>query len=299
MTRLDYSLLPERITTDLQNQVNKVVSASSVFFRLFARRKDPDSAAHKIEIKRYDAQRKMQDLYGVRIALYFKDDIPICKKLIENHFHVVEITEDIEGLSNFSPVRLNYVCKLPDDLKNDIDGSFWSQHPIDDTFEIQIRTVFSEGWHEIEHDLRYKCKGDWDAHQEESRTLNGLLATLETCDWSIISLFDQLSYQNYLNSQWEAMIRNKLRIRIKQDPINEELKAVLNGDKRIGKDLFKMNREDFIMALASKPLVTVPKSYDNLIYIANCLNTQNEAILHITPGIIRDNTAALIERAAS
>lgn len=27
---------------------------------------------------------------------------------------------------------------------------------IDDTFEVQVRTNSFEGWHEIEHDLRYK-----------------------------------------------------------------------------------------------------------------------------------------------
>lgn len=32
---------------------------------------------------------------------------------------------------------------------------------IDDTFEIQIKTMFFEGWHEIEHDMRYKGEELW------------------------------------------------------------------------------------------------------------------------------------------
>ncbi|MBK7959276.1 MAG: hypothetical protein IPK03_14995 [Bacteroidetes bacterium] len=27
---------------------------------------------------------------------------------------------------------------------------------VDSTFEVQLRTILSEGWHEIDHDLRYK-----------------------------------------------------------------------------------------------------------------------------------------------
>lgn len=45
----------------------------------------------------------------------------------------------------------------------------------DATYEIQFRTTLSEGWHEIDHALRYKCKTDWDKHEDEERAFNGIL----------------------------------------------------------------------------------------------------------------------------
>lgn len=68
---------------------------------------------------------------------------------------------------------------------------------IDETYEIQIRTILSEGWHEVEHDLRYKCKEEWNNFQEESRLLNGIYATLESSEWAMLTLFEKLSYSQY------------------------------------------------------------------------------------------------------
>ena len=164
-----------------------------------------------------------------------------------------------------------------------ITNDFWNQYPIDDTFEIQIRTVFSEGWHEIEHDLRYKCKEDWKDDVEMSRALNGIFATLETCDWSIISLFDKLSYQKYISNSWEAMLRNKLRIRISDNAINPDLRKILDNKKEIAKGLYKLDREEFILLMSNKPFSAFPKTYDNIIYIANMYYWHDSEITSLTP----------------
>lgn len=121
-------------------------------------------------------------------------------------------------------MRLNYICRLPADIKDLFSPVFFERCPIDDTFELQIRTVFSEGWHEIEHDLRYKCKEDWDDEDELWRTMNGIFATLETCDWSILALFDQLTYKMYMASNWEGMLRNKYRIRFATGSLCDDIK---------------------------------------------------------------------------
>ena len=88
--------------------------------------------------------------------------------------------------------------------------------PIDTTFEIQFRTVFFEGWHEIEHDMRYKSllsdNEFWRGSEELSRILNCILANLELSDWSLVQLFEQLSYNHYKNANWELMLKSKFRI---------------------------------------------------------------------------------------
>ena len=77
------------------------------------------------------------------------------------------------------------------------------------TFEVQIRTTFSEGWHEVDHEVRYKHKEAWEQHYEFSRELNGIYATLEVCDRSMVNLLERLAYRNYKNMEIEAMVRHK------------------------------------------------------------------------------------------
>lgn len=279
--------LPSSITSDLQKQIIRVMDASAMFNRIFVRIKSKDSAQCKIKKKGYDETKKMQDLIGVRIVLYFKDDITICRKLLEREFQVVDVTEDIENETEFAPTRLNYVCKLPPEIKSQIVSDFWESVPIDDTFEIQIRTIFSEGWHEVEHDLRYKCKEDWENENDMSRVLNGIFATLETCDWSILSLFDKLAYKNYQSKKWEAMLRNKLRIRMKGNKLNDNIRKVFENDKNTSKRFFRIDREKFVFQLASKRICNIPKTIDNIVYIANFMYVHNEEIDSITPSIIK------------
>lgn len=281
-------LLPSSITSELQRQITSFMDASAMFYRIFVRMKSKDSAKSKIEKKGYDETKKMQDLFGVRIVLYFKDDITICRKLLEREFQVVDISEDVEKETVFAPTRLNYVCKLPLQIKSQIMSDFWERVPIDDTFEIQIRTIFSEGWHEVEHDLRYKCKEDWENENEMSRALNGIFATLETCDWSILSLFDKLAYKNYQSQKWEAMLRNKFRIRIKGDKINESIRKVFENDKNIIKRFFRIDREEFVFQLSSRKISSIPKTIDNIVYIANNMFVHNEELDSITPKIIKN-----------
>lgn len=180
--------IPYAIVIDLEDGLKNLFDKCGLYYRIFSRCKSPESTVKKVEIKGYSVEGKhMQDLIGVRIALYFKDDIDICTKIIQENYHVVEIVYDKETSDKFCPTRLNIVCQLPDSIADLFDNEIW-KFPIDRTFEIQVRTIFSEGWHEVEHDLRYKNQDDWIDHIDLSRNLNGVYATLETCDWAIINM---------------------------------------------------------------------------------------------------------------
>ena len=121
-----------------------------------------------------------------------------------------------------------------------------------------------------------------------SRALNGIFATLETCDWSILSLFDKLAYKNYQSQKWEAMLRNKFRIRIKGDKINESIRKVFENDKNIIKRFFRIDREEFVFQLSSRKISSIPKTIDNIVYIANNMFVHNEELDSITPEIIKN-----------
>ncbi|MFV0581334.1 MAG: hypothetical protein ACK5N4_04745 [Parabacteroides gordonii] len=75
---------------------------------------------------------------------------------------MIDLEHDKMDIANFNPERINMVCRLQNEQlkefntwKNRYNESF---KRIDSTFEIQVRTTLSEGWHEIEHNMRYKCK---------------------------------------------------------------------------------------------------------------------------------------------
>lgn len=289
----EISSLPINIEKELQKKVSLVMDRSHLFYRVFVRTKRAASVEHKfigheLDGKAYGSDRKMQDIVGARIALYFKDDIDICRKLIEDNFTVVDRSITKEDKTNFEPMRLNYVCRLPQDVKDLFTSEFFEKYPIDDTFELQIRTVFSEGWHEIEHDLRYKCKDDWNGEEELWRTMNGIFATLETCDWSILALLDQLTYRMYKSSNWEGMLRNKFRIRFEAENLSYKLKNIFSNNKIIAKEFLKLDRERLMQEISSKRWSRITKTMNNIVYIVNIAYINNDDIKAITPEYIWD-----------
>ena len=78
--------LPPTVMRDLEKQISDVMAQSGLFCRVFSRQKSGTSAVKKITAKKkvQGEDYKMQDLFGVRIALYFKDDIQVCREIIYN-----------------------------------------------------------------------------------------------------------------------------------------------------------------------------------------------------------------------
>ena len=229
----------------------------------------------------------MQDLIGIRIALYFKDDIDICIEILKSNYTVIEMVRDEEKSDIFSPMRLNLVCQMPENVSDALSSDLW-EFPIDKTFEIQVRTIFSEGWHEVEQDLRYKNKSDWADHVDLSRNLNGILATLETCDWAIINVLDRLAYQKYKNQDWEAKMRNHLRMHLENTPLSSAILTLLNKDNNLAKEFFRVDRKFILLQLSSEKMFMLPKRLDNIIYFANELIIKDSRITALIPEKLRE-----------
>ena len=228
----------------------------------------------------------MQDLIGIRIVLYFKSDIKLCEKLINQHFDVLDISKDKELTDKFCPQRINYVCSLPEDVVNEFDPIIWT-YPIDKSFEVQIRTIFSEGWHEIEHDFRYKCEDEWKESLDLSRTLNGVFATLENCDWTIENLLRELAYKHYKNKEWIPMLKNILKMRIIDEGNMEKIVDCFNRDNTIAKMFLRMNREEFLVFISDSEN-TLPMKLSTIVYLVNLVEVKNKELLKNTPKLLLD-----------
>jgi len=240
------------IERELKDQIEQKLGRIGIYFHIFARVKSPHSLCQKLVNKDKEYQKKnkkLQDIIGIRIVLYYVDDIPVCQKIIESLFHIREEDSAIDTpkIDEFRPIRLNLICDIPngeEDYIKRIPVKLWQDYRIDKTFEVQIRTIFSEGWHEVDHDIRYKHKQEWENpnYYDFNRKLNGVHATLEVCDNTIISVLESLAYQCYKEGKIIEMFRYKLRIRMKNEEIRQELRTLLEEDKELLKKLVLVSK---------------------------------------------------------
>lgn len=286
-TQLDrlYSVIINNPEKDIENIICKKLDKCGIMYRSFSRTKEKESVKEKIEKKRGIYLRdgkKMQDLVGIRIVLYFRDDIDICINILENLFDVDNYEYDKLDIETFKPQRINYVFKTPVDIMK-IPDNISNDCLIDNTFEVQIRTIFSEGWHEVEHDIRYKFWNEWKTVPDLSRELNGILAVLEICDSNIMLICEQLAYKKYKEKDWDSMIRNKYRLKFSHQRLDEKLSRILSRNPKLAKKILRFEREKLIYYFADN---TTPRNCNNVVYIINEIQLHNKSIADMTPEVI-------------
>ncbi|ASG63019.1 hypothetical protein CEW81_07275 [Kluyvera genomosp. 3] len=116
-------------------------------FRLFSRNKDTQSLSKKLENPKYGETHKIQDALGIRIALYFNDDVELVHGILNEIFTEREKDHsiDIMKAAEFSAVRYNIIYELPPSLLEKEYSYLKFSDKIDSTFELQIRSILSEG----------------------------------------------------------------------------------------------------------------------------------------------------------
>ena len=245
----------EGIGERLEEDIAGILNRAGVYFRIFNRAKTPSSIVWKLEKGRYgfgENEKKLQDLVGLRVVVYYNDDMEIVRTILEETFcregewSETHITEE-----EFKASKLNGVFRIPDEYQRIYNGDL-SCVPADMTFEVQLRTISFEGWHEIEHDMRYKSphgEDFWRNNEDLSRTLNCILANLELCDWSTVSVFNQLADYHFEAGNWEMMMKGKFRLRFSMQPLSSELVAFLDENPCVAKCLYRCSRDEVIFAL--------------------------------------------------
>ena len=281
---------------------------AGVFYRVFARGKSVDSIRQKLAHKRekyISKNEKMQDIIGIRIVFYFIEDVWIYYNYLKtkttyvgesnSELELLDIPE-IGPLKNtidkvFMPQRLNLIFKISNEqyskeLLGDLESELSDEDIklIDNTYEVQLRTVLSEGWHEVEHDLRYKSIDEnwWNYCVYESRMLNGIYASLETNDRAMEHLFSNIAYKNYKQGDWDAMLRNHFRIRIQIGKLSEDLIELLNNNHKIAKNILKFERSNLFNVLQSLTL-PLPLTLNNIVFLINRLEFNDDNIKGLEP----------------
>lgn len=276
------------IAEEIRREVELQLTAGGLLCRVFGRGKSNYSLESKLEKgkDKYNINGKLiQDSIGIRVVLYFSDDIEVARSVISNKFRIRESDSTIdtpEG-DEFSVTRYNLIYEIPENQEILMSREIGNQ-PIDRTFEVQIRSVLSEGWHEVEHDLRYKQKEYWIGSDDLSRALNGIVATLETSEWGMRKIFDDIAYRHYKQKNWGAMVLLKLRMRLSPE-LDSRLIDIINAEPEIGKKLLRINRALIIEKFATKT-PKPPLTLSNAIYLWNIESLHNDAIYEITPKLL-------------
>ncbi|MCG2461466.1 RelA/SpoT domain-containing protein [Flavobacteriaceae bacterium F89] len=287
-----FQLIEEEICQKIKDELDKI----GIHYRIFSRSKDEKSIREKITRKAkegspYHSNGKLiQDIIGIRVVTYFRDDVNLVKDILSRVITFKDEEIDSPELTVFKPKRTNIICSFNESQSKTFSEVQLSSEKeyynlLDSTFELQLRTILSEGWHEIDHSLRYKCKEDWEGHYDNERLLNGIYASLETNDIALKNLFTELAYKHFKSKNWEGLIRNKFRLRFQLIPLKEEVVQILNEDLTIGKELFKLNREASLMKLYEIDL-SLPVNMNNIIFLLNGLLIKNEGLLAVTPDVI-------------
>ena len=270
-------VVPTVVEQDLKMIISDRLEQCGLYYRVFSRIKTAVSMEKKFARKEYGEDHKIQDLVGVRINVYFDDDVDICKHVMEKTFEVLEWSASDRSEDEFKPTKLNGVFRLPEYLRSQISPATWDMC-IDDTFEIQLKTMFFEGWHEIEHDMRYKGEELWKDYPGFSRFFNSILATLELCDKSMVSLFEDLGHELYKSGNWTDMIRSHFRIKMGDAAMYPEVEQRLNEDQvqtvdSIAKRVYKTSKPVLVDLLLRRTR-RVPINVNTIIALLN------DAVIH-------------------
>lgn len=290
----DLQLIEKDISSKITERLDKV----GLLYRIFSRVKDNSSIVEKIERKKIEGKpysidgKKIQDIIGVRIVTYFYDDVNLVKEILSDVFTYIDEEIDKIEPTVFKPKRTNVICGFDEKQKETFNAvakvtNNESLSMTDHTFELQLRTILSEGWHEIDHSLRYKSKDEWVNHSEKERLLNGIYANLEVNDLALKSLFGELAYQHFKEKNWEGMLRNKYRLKFQPTELKKELKQILNDQPKVAKQLLKADRVEIVSKL-SKLEIPLPINFNNLVYFINLLELKNSDINNLTPEAIKN-----------
>lgn len=244
--------LEETIATKLRN--------TGIFFRSLSRVKSESSLKHKLATGKYgmtESEKKIQDLIGIRINLFYSEDMSLCEEILEDTFNLDNWSKSAWEENKFDAQKWNGVFRIPSKYLRNISTKLW-EYPLDQTFEVQLRTVLFEGWHEIEHEMRYKYKSEeeekhlWAGLEKQTRVMNSIIANLELCDWSIGNIFNSIAEEQFKNHNWEYALRSKYRLRIGHDELKPEIKKYFDEHLDIASRFFDVTKKQLVDILLNK-----------------------------------------------
>jgi len=238
-----------------------------------SRVKDPEHLIEKIIRKTQDRKNKygkdfkftidnyreeITDLIGIRAIHIFKDDWESIHNFITRTWKVVEITANVREGDDTRRFE-----ELDIQIKSRKSG-YRSVHYLIESFptnqkviaEIQVRTIFEEGYGEIDHQLRYSRKQIPEVLALNLLLLNRIVGSSDEMA-SLINIINRSwnemegKYENIIENKNKEIMRLKEKIEETCTIDNKERKDILSSlDKIIMKDDFTRLTDNLINPFA-------------------------------------------------
>lgn len=186
------SLFPqyEAFAARLHQLIKDLLSSSDIKYHFIeSRAKSLISFTEKLDRPEKDYINplvQIQDLIGLRIVVYYADDVARVGELIRKEFRVIEqeVAHQQESYSvdTFGYLSLHYITQLSKTRCNLVEWNVIK----DLSFEIQVRTVLQHSWAAVSHALQYKHESD--VPQSLRRKLYRLAGLFELADEQFIDI---------------------------------------------------------------------------------------------------------------
>ena len=132
---IDFEKLTE-LCGHITDAIQEILDSCGLYFRIFSRVKSVESIASKLQRGNYgspDNPKKMQDLIGLRVVLYYYDDLSICRDIMESTFQMVDTwSRNTFNADEFRATKINGVFRYPAEYFKLYKKELW-ELPIDTT----------------------------------------------------------------------------------------------------------------------------------------------------------------------
>ena len=203
--------LYEDFTRKLEILLIELLKLKKINFQLIeSRAKSIESLKQKLSGpgKSYDNPLDtIPDLSGVRIIVYYNDDIDRVNHIIDEEFDVVELEgshqPEVYEVDKFGYISIHFVVRLSEQRKKLPE---WTSYK-DLHSEFQVRTVLQHSWAAISHALQYKREAD--VPLKSQRRLFRLAGLFELADEEFTALRNE---QNESKSEAKKSLKEKDKI---------------------------------------------------------------------------------------
>ena len=191
-SRPTYDAFVERLSLQLKELLG---GEGLRLLSISGRVKDRDSVMRKVAAGggKYESILDITDIAGLRVIVYFADDVDKIGGIVRREFDVIEQhsvdKRAVLPAEQFGYLSLHEIIQLPPHRSAQFEnGRFQSL-----LAEIQIRSVLQHAWAEIEHDLGYKAEVT--LARNIRREFARIASLLETADNAFIAIRDELLRQ--------------------------------------------------------------------------------------------------------
>lgn len=184
----------EKIVPVLKEHIEEIMKGINIKIdQISIRIKEVNSFLKKAE-KRIDQELKyknpfseIQDQIGVRVVVFFAQDVVSLSNTIKDYFTFIEEKEfPPDSYKEFAYEGRHYIINL----SNDLIPEGINKNLIPDFFEIQIKTLYQHAWAQAEHDIGYK------QNRELSFQEKRLMAFAAAQSWGADQIFMQILNNN-------------------------------------------------------------------------------------------------------